>query len=143
VPVSVVATSTLMALPMRLRCAILTRRFSGQNLEDAVELRKRLKSDRECNFADPKIAIFQKFARLIESGARDVIDKLGSGDLFEFFAQVGGVDSYGTGHSSERKVLVSVFFNESPRFPDIPRLRPVSIVREPTPPSESGFGRIF
>ena len=123
--------------------AILSRRFAAQDLEDAVELRKRLKADRECNFADPKIDIFQKFARLFESGARDVVDKLDTGDLFEFFAQVSRVDSDGTGHSSQRKLFVRVFFNESPCFPDIARLRPVSVGREATPPSESGFRGVF
>src|ERR1700719_3703244 len=106
-----------------MRRAILGRRFSGQDLEDAVELRKRLKTDRECDFANPKIDIFQKLARLFEPGARDVVDKLDAGDLFEFFTQVGGVDSYGTGHSSQRKVFLRVFFDESARFPDIARLR--------------------
>lgn len=123
--------------------AILSRRFAGQDLEDAVELRKRLKPDRECDFADPKIDIFQEFARLFESRARDVVDKLDTGDLFEFFAQVGGVDPYSTRHSSQRKVLVSVFFDESPRFPDIARLSPVSVAREPAQSGESSFGGVF
>lgn len=101
-----------MTSPTRLHRAILTRRFAGQDLEDAVKLRKRLKSDRECDFANPKIDIFQKFARLFESGARDIVDILDTGDLFEFLAQMGRVDAYGAGYSSQRKVLVSVFFNE-------------------------------
>ena len=79
---------------------IFGRRFAGKDLENAVELRKRLKPDHERNFADPKIGILQEFACFFESGARDVVDKLDTGDLFELFAQVGRVDSYKTGHLS-------------------------------------------
>ncbi len=126
-----------------MHCAILTWRLSGQGLEDAVELRKRLKPDRECDFADLKVDICQKFARLLESGACDVIDILDAGHMFEFLAQVGRVDAYGTSYSCQRKVLVSMFFNESPRFPNIARLRPVPVVRESVKSGESGFGRVF
>jgi len=80
---------------------ILDRRFSRQLLEDAIELRERLKANRKGDFADPETDIFQKLFRSLETSPCDVIDKLYAGDLFELFAQVSRIDPGGGCHFSE------------------------------------------
>jgi len=97
------ASATFSAL--QINGTIFARRFSRQFFENAVELGKRLEAYGERDFADPKIDIFQKFTRRLESNPRNVIDELSSGDLFKFFAQVGGIDSDRFGDFAERKVL--------------------------------------
>ena len=69
-------------------CPIRSRRFPRQLFENAIELRQRLKPDRECDFADAKIDIMQKGARFFEPCAGDVIDKIYTGHLLELFAQM-------------------------------------------------------
>ena len=64
------------------------RRFPGELLENTIELRERLEPDCECDFADAKIDIAQKLARLFEASACDVFDKIYAGDLLELFAEM-------------------------------------------------------
>lgn len=80
-------------------------RFPGELFEDAIELRERLETDCECNLADPKIDIFQKPPRRLESNPRNVINELASGYLFKLFAQMGNIDSNRLGDFAEGKVL--------------------------------------
>lgn len=124
------------------RCTIFSGRFAGTFFENAVELRKRLKSDGERNFADSKIAFLQKFKGVVESHPRDVIDKLDPGHLFEFFAEVGRVDSDGAGHFLERNMFAGVFFDESPCFPDVPGFGSLPLVLESAKMGEARFGCI-
>ena len=85
--------------------AINGRRLPGQFFENAIELRKRLEADRERDFTDPKIDIFQKFLRVLESNTGNVIDKLRSSNLLEFFAEVSRIDLNYAGHFFERERL--------------------------------------
>ena len=78
----------LAPLALWMSCAMRARRFFRQPFEDTVELRKRLKPDRECDFTDAQIGIQQQIARFIESGAGHVVDKIYAGDLLELFAQM-------------------------------------------------------
>lgn len=71
---------------------VLRRRFPGESLEHAIELRERLKPNRECDLTDSKIDIFQKLPRFLKAGPSDVIDEIYSGHLLEFFAEVRGRD---------------------------------------------------
>ena len=78
----------------QIRCAICAWRFSGELFENAIELGKRLEPDGKCDFAYPKIDIFQKFPRFFESSAGNIIDKLCAGHLFELFTQVRRIDPH-------------------------------------------------
>lgn len=102
--------------------AIFRWRFSGILSEDAVELRKRLKSDRESDFADSKIDILQQLSRFFESGPGDVIDKLHAGYLFEFFAEMSRINARDSRDFFERQVFVEMFIDIFPRAPNIARL---------------------
>lgn len=81
------------------------------------------------DLAHSKIEISKKFARPLEPIARDVINKFNTGDLFELLAQVRWINANGGCHFPQRNLLSHVFINESPRFPDVPRLGMVVIVR--------------
>ena len=71
------------------RRAIFGRRLAGEFLEHTIELRQRLKSDRERDFADAKIKVVQKCARFYKSPTRDVVDKIDARYFLELFAQMG------------------------------------------------------
>lgn len=70
------------------RGPILGGRFARQVFENTIELRKRLKSDRERDLTDAQLRIAQKVTGFFESGSCDVIDKVYAGDLLESFAQM-------------------------------------------------------
>ena len=72
----------------RLAARILRRRFPEESFENAIELRKRLKSRSERDFTDAQIAVSQKITRIFEPSARDVLDKIYAGYLLEIFAQM-------------------------------------------------------
>ena len=67
-------------------------RFSRERFKNAIELRQRLETDGERNFADPKIRILQEIARFADAYAGDVIDKVDPGHFFELLAQVIAAD---------------------------------------------------
>jgi hypothetical protein len=68
--------------------AILRRRFTRKSFENAIELRQRLKARRERDFADAQITVSQEITRSVETSACDVFDKLHTGYLLEFFAEI-------------------------------------------------------
>ena len=85
-------SNQLLSAMLRLCRTILRWRLAGQLFEDAVELRQRLESNRERDFAYAKINLEQKNVRLFDALAGDVIDKVYPRHLFELFAQVIGAD---------------------------------------------------
>jgi len=90
-------------------------------------LGKGLEADRERDFADAKIDIVQKIARLLDPCVRDVIDKVYSSYFFEFFAQVIGTDVDGLGDLVERKLFVRMVADKISRFPNFNRFCPIMI----------------
>jgi len=84
-----------------MRISILSWRFAREFPEHAIKLRKRLKSDRERDFADAKIDILQELARVFEPPLRHVIDELGPGYLFELFAEMRRINAGRIRHSYE------------------------------------------
>ncbi len=68
--------------------AILRRRFARKILENAIELRERLKSRRERDFTDAQFGVPQEITRGSEPGARDILDKINAGYLLKIFAQM-------------------------------------------------------
>lgn len=62
--------------PSKMGCAIRGWRFTRERFENAIELRERLKPDRECDLANAKIRIQQQLARFSEPCAGDVMDKI-------------------------------------------------------------------
>ena len=75
-----------------MRSSKLRRRLAREFLENTIELRQRLETDGEGDFADPKIRILQEITRFADADAGDIIDKIYTGHLFELFAQVIGAD---------------------------------------------------
>ena len=67
---------------------ILGRRSTRKSFKDAIELRQRLKARRERDFADAQITVSQEITRSVETSACDVFDKLYTGYLLEFFAEI-------------------------------------------------------
>jgi hypothetical protein len=61
-------------------------RFPVQSFENAIELRKRLKSRGECDFADAQIALVKQLARSLEPDTRNILDKIYARYLLEIFA---------------------------------------------------------
>lgn len=106
----------------QITCPICSRRFSGKFFENAIELRERLEPDSKCDFTDAKIDIFQELACFLKPAARNVINKLCAGHLFELFAQVRRIDPDRLGHFAQRKLFGGMFLNEPARFPDVSRL---------------------
>ena len=131
------------SLPQPFRVAIIGRRFSGILFEDAIELRKRLKSDRERDFADAKIDIFQKFASLFEPRLCDVIDELDPGHLLKLFAQMCWIDSGYRCDPAQRQRFVGVFFNKLPGPPDVSRFGAMAVWRERSESGETSFRCVF
>jgi hypothetical protein len=70
----------------------LRRRLAREFLENTIELRQRLETDGEGDFADPKIRILQEITRFADAYAGDVIDKVDPGHFFELLAQVIAAD---------------------------------------------------
>jgi hypothetical protein len=108
-----------MNLPARISCAIVGWRFARQFFENAIELGKRLKTARERDLADWTINLAQLFLHFFEAIARNVINKFYASDLFEFFAQVGAINSNHIRHLGQRYMLGKVLVNKSPRRPNI------------------------
>jgi hypothetical protein len=69
----------------------LCRRSTRKSFENAIELRERLKSRSERDFADAPIAVSQEITRGVEPSARDILDKIYAGYPPEIFTQVIGV----------------------------------------------------
>ena len=67
---------------------VLRRRFPGESLKNAIELRERLKSHSERDFTDAQTWISQEITRVLEPSVRDVVDKIYAGYLFEILAQI-------------------------------------------------------
>jgi hypothetical protein len=86
-----------------------------------------LKADCKRDLSDALVWIFQEHARFFDSSVRDVIDKVYSRHLFEFFAQVIGADIHKARDFREAKLFVRILMNEFSRFPDFNRLGPISI----------------
>ncbi len=74
-------------------CAKLTWGSSRELFENAIELRQRLKADSERDFGDSQMLILQEFARFLGPRLSDVMNKVYTGHLFEFAAQVIGTDA--------------------------------------------------
>ena len=70
-----------------------------------------MESDSKCYFAHAKIAIFQKSACFLEPAARNVIDKLYAGHLFELFAQMRRIDPDRLRYFAQRKLFGGMFLN--------------------------------
>src|SRR5262249_7241004 len=94
------STSLAISSPW-VRISIFSWRFTRELPEHAIELRKRLKSDRERDFADAKIDILQELARMFEPPLRHIIDELGPGYLFELFAEMRRINAGRVCHSYE------------------------------------------
>ena len=108
--------------------AILSRRCAREFLECAVELRQGLKPDRKCDFADPAINIFQKIACFFEADARYILDKVYSGYVFEFLAQIISADVDWPRYSGQRELFARMFLDEFSRFPNLSRLCPIAVL---------------
>jgi hypothetical protein len=63
-------------------------RLPSQCFESPIELRQRLESDRERDFAHTEIGIVQETTRLLETGAGNIFDEVNPGHLLELLAQV-------------------------------------------------------
>src|SRR5262249_60763210 len=111
--------------------------------EHEIELRERLTPDRERNFADAKIGIFQKFACLLEPGLSDVIDKLDAGHLLKLFAQMGWINSSCACNAAQRKRFARMFLDKLPGAPNVSGFGAMAVWREGFEPSEASFGCVF
>jgi hypothetical protein len=112
-----------------LGCAICSGRFPGELFKNAIELGEGLKSDLERDLADPKIAICQKFARLVEPGVRNVIDKIYAGHVLELFAQMGPTDVDRFRQLGQRNFFGGMLIDELPCLPDIHRFSSRAVAR--------------
>jgi len=85
--------------------AILSWRFARQPFENAIELRERLKADGERDFTDAQFGVEQKITRICEPDARDILDEICAGYLFEIFTQVIGVHVHHICDLGQRKLF--------------------------------------
>lgn len=92
-----------LCLSTRRARAVLSWRFARQFFEDPIELRERLKTDCERDFADAQIRIPQQITRILESDAGDVIDKIYARHLLERFTEMIRADIDCFRHLAERK----------------------------------------
>ena len=95
--------------------------------KDAIELRQRLKADCERDLANPKLSILQEISRFIDADAGDVIDKVRTGHLLEFLAQVIGAHVDRLRDLRQRKCFIRMLADELSRFPDFHRLGAASL----------------
>lgn len=129
IPVKILrAPTNLLPAMLRLCRPILRWRFTRQLFEDAVELRQRLETGRERDFAHAKINIEQKNVHLFDALAGDVIDKVFPRHLFELFAQVIGADVHELRDFRQAKLFVRMLLDKPPRFPDFHRLSALSVL---------------
>jgi DNA-binding XRE family transcriptional regulator len=110
-------------------CTIRSGRLPGELFEHAIELRERLEPNCECDLADPKVAICQKFARLFEAGTRDVFDKIYPSDLLEPLAKMIPANAGRFRYLAERKFFGRMSLDELSRFPDLYRFGSIAIAR--------------
>src|SRR5262245_27319974 len=104
----------------------LRRRLPGQSLENAIKLRKRLKSRRERDVTNAQTAVMEKVARFFKSGACDVIDKVHPSYLLESFAEIVRVNVDRFRHRPEGKFFTRMFLDKLARFPNLHRFSSVS-----------------
>jgi hypothetical protein len=109
---------------LQMSSAVRTGGFSRQLSENAIELGERLEPHGKCDFADPKIDIVQKPARLFEARAGDVTDKIYAGHLLELFAQMIRTDAHRFRYFCKRKFIARMYVDEISRFPDLNRFGP-------------------
>ena len=110
--------------------AVLGWRFAGKFFEYAIELRQRLKTDRERNFAYAKIRIVQETTRFLESCAGNVFDKVNPGHPLELLAQMIPTDADCLCNSWQRKLFLEMFIDEISRPPNFHRFRPIAFSAE-------------
>jgi hypothetical protein len=104
----------------------LRRRSASEFFKNAIELRERLKSNSERDFADAQIWFSQEIARGVEPGARDILDKIYASYLFEIFTQMIRVHVDRFRDFLQGELFPQVFFDELARFPDRNRLSSIS-----------------
>ena len=107
------------------RRPVFRRGFARKPFESAIELRQRLEADFKRDFADPQIRNAEKFARLLDPRAGNIIDKFGAGHPFEFLAQIIRADGDEGRNFCQGKLLPQMLMDETTRFPDPRRLRVV------------------
>ena len=107
------------------RRPVFRRGFARKPFESAIELRQRLEADFKPDFADPQIRSDEKFARLLDPRAGNVIDKFGARHSFEFLAQIIRADGDEVRDSCQGKLLPQMLMDETTRFPYPRRLRVV------------------
>src|SRR6266567_7862865 len=100
----------------------LRRRLAREFLENTIELRQRLETDGEGDFADPKIRILQEITRFADAYAGDVIDKVDPGHFFELLAQVITADAAKLRDFRQRKFVIRMLLDEFSRLPNFYRL---------------------
>ena len=86
--------------------AILCRRFTRKSFENAIELRERLKARRERDFANAQITVSQEIARVLKSGARDILNESYPSHLLKFFAEIVRADVHGFRCFAQRNFFV-------------------------------------
>ena len=104
------------------------RGFARKPFESAIELRQRLEADSKRDFADPEIRNDEKFARLLDPCAGNIIDKFRAGNSFEFLAQIIRADGDEVRNFCQGKLLPQMLMDETTRFPDPSRFRVVESV---------------
>ena len=104
-----------------LGCTIRSGRFPGEPSKNAIELREGLEPYLKGDLADPKLAICQKFPRLVEPGTRNVIDKIYARHLLELFAQMRRIDVDRSRQLGQRNFFGGMLLDELPRLPDVHR----------------------
>ena len=107
---AIVAAGASLAAPcltaaFRLVPSITRRRSAGHFFEGAVELRERLKTDRERDFTNPFLRIAQEAACSLNANMRQVVNEIDTSDLLKFFTQVVRTDIDRFGYSGERELL--------------------------------------
>src|SRR5436189_3345965 len=100
------------------RGAVLSRRFAGQLLEDAVELRERLKSHGERDLADPQRTFLKQRRCFFVACSRHVTDEINAGGLPEFLTEIIRARAHGLGDLAKRDFVSAIFVNEMARFLD-------------------------
>src|SRR5262245_45733361 len=100
---------------------ILRRRFARKSFKNAIELRQRLKSDGECDFADTAIRISQEITRVLEPSMREILDKVYAGHVLKLFAQMIRTKADHFRHLPQRKFFGRMLLYKPARLPDLNR----------------------
>ena len=85
--------------------------MSDQLFEHPVEMRQRLETDLEGDFAHPQIRIQQEIFGFFDPHPRDIVREIDAGDLLEHLAKIEAAHVYRLGHLSEGKLLGLVFMD--------------------------------